>query len=227
VRGQVGQRAEGLQRAAGDMVLQLDDDIHLAEGALSALVTALAGKGSGNVVGPAFFDDQSGKPLHAFPRALRGVAVSLYASVVAGAPWGRSRMGRVTRIGVNYGVDPRLIARESAFATDWLPGGCVLCFRKDVVPENFYPFRGKAYCEDIIHSQLRRARGMRHWVVSSAKVTTQGGDGAFTDTAWRGAMAARYFYTRLVGGSALRARLYGLCLRAHWALRHRVSLVDG
>ena len=139
-------------------------------------------------------------------------------------------MGRVTSIGVNYGVDGSQCQGKGSLETDWLPGGCVLSYRTDLITEAFFPFQGKAYCEDIIHSLLRKRRGTRHWVVPGAQCSIEVPKNDFPDSAWRGAMAARRYYTRLSGGSAWRVRIYGALVRLHWFILHRrdhTKSVDG
>lgn len=218
VRGQVAQRVMGFKEARGTMVLQIDDDIKLELECLQKLVGCLQSIGPSNVVGPVYLDSITGNWVHRLPVGFRGLLQSLYASAVAGAPWGCLRTGRVTAIGVNYGVDGSLCNGKKLIDTDWLPGGCVLSFKSDLVQEDFFPFAGKAYCEDIIHSLLRRDRGIRHWAVPAARCFIDVSADSVPDAAWQGAMTARYYYTRLSGGCRLRARLYGGLLWLHWVL---------
>jgi len=44
------------------------------------------------------------------------------------------------------------------FDVEWLAGGCVM--RKNLVLEDFYPFAGKAFYEDMIHSWHLTRRGI-------------------------------------------------------------------
>jgi len=221
IRGQVAQRVRGFQEATGTLVLQMDDDIQLAAGCLEQLVEFLHVTGPGNAVGPIYMDSEAGKCVHHVQDGVRGWLQSLYASTVCGAPWGAARMGRVTSIGVNYGVDGVHCQGKPFVETDWLPGGCVLSFRNDLIREMFFPFPGKAYCEDIIHSLLRKRSGMRHWVVPGAQCSIDVLKNDFPDSAWRGAMAARRYYTRLNGGNTWRMGVYSVFLRLHWFLQNK------
>lgn len=218
VRGQVAQRAEGFRHAVGEVVMQLDDDIEVPVDVVEQLVCYLRKVGPGNVVGPAYRDVETGDCVHRIRTDLQGQMQSLYATVLCGAPWGVARMGRATSIGVGYGVDWRHCGNEQAVKTDWLPGGCALCFRQDLVTEAFFPFTGKAYCEDNIHSLLRRQRGLQHWVVPNARCSIEVPKEDFPDAAWRGTTRARHHYVRLSNGSRWRASLYSACLRARWFL---------
>lgn len=43
---------------------------------------------------------------------------------------------------------------------DWLPGGLLIIKKKDIILNNYYQFKGKAYCEDLIHSFHLQERGI-------------------------------------------------------------------
>lgn len=170
-RGQVGQRAAGFREARQEFVLQLDDDMQLAERDLDLLLSSLRSLGPGNAVGPIYLDEATGECIHRQYGGLRGFMQSVNATVIAGAPWGVRRMGRVSPAGTNFGVDVTRCSDE-LMPTDWLPGGCVLHYRNELVTEDFYPFPGKAFCEDLMHSHLLQEKGVRLWVVRDARCST-------------------------------------------------------
>ena len=171
VRGQVAQRAAGFKRVKYDLVLQLDDDIHVDENTLQILADNLKRMGRGNAVGPVYYDINNSGCLHKQHTGIKGFLQNLYAFAVCGAPWGKKRMGRLTAIGIGYGVDNTL-SDDKVMMTDWLPGGCVMMFRDDLIKDSFYPYEGKAYSEDILHSLLRRNNNITHYVLFDAKCKT-------------------------------------------------------
>lgn len=207
-RGQVAQRAIGFQQVQHPMVLQLDDDILLKEEALQELVCALCELGHGNALSPVYNHAMTGRCIHKMSEGFVGFFKSLYAYVVCGAPWGIKRMGVVTAIGVNYGVDSSYCDAKP-FETQWLPGGCVLCFREELIKENFFPYIGKAYCEDIIHSFLRTENGMRLWVIPKAYCLINVPDYDIN----RSSIDARRYFVRISGGPKWRLTLYNIFSR--------------
>ena len=57
--------------------------------------------------------------------------------------------------GVNFNF-----TNEINYPCDWLAGGCVLHHSNQVYLDNFYPFEGKAYSEDLFHSFYLKKSGI-------------------------------------------------------------------
>ena len=105
MRGQVAQRACGLARASGALVMQLDDDVILPPDGIELLIASLENAGPCSAVAPLFKDCRSGNYATSYRHDLRGVLQSLSATVIGGAPWGARRMGRIDKSGMPYAVD--------------------------------------------------------------------------------------------------------------------------
>jgi GT2 family glycosyltransferase len=156
-RGQVAQRAYGFAQARGELVMQLDDDIFVRETAVADMI-ALMGDARNVAVGPKLYDVETGK-YHAFlvPGALkRGWFESLMFWAVNGARG--YQPGKIGLAGISMGVPEQ---PDNWSDLDWLPGGCVLHRRENLELTNYYPFKGKAYAEDLFHSELLRRKGVR------------------------------------------------------------------
>jgi hypothetical protein len=164
---QVAQRAKGFSQTKGLLVMQLDDDIELEVDCLQQMVTTISIIGKKNVVGPVYLNNKTGLTLSPYPIGLRGVFISIYYGVFGGLPFGKSRMGCLSSACVSSSIDPRFFS-GSVVKCQWLPGGCVLSYREDLILERFYPFDGKAYAEDGLHSYLRAKIGISHNVALKA-----------------------------------------------------------
>lgn len=204
--GQVAQRAIGFQVAKSDMVLQLDDDMIFEPETLKTLVDELVRLGSGNVLSPVFYNSQTGDCLHQLGTGVSGFFNNLIHFVFCGAKWAEQRMGSITKVGLNYGVDGKYLSSD-LFKTQWLPGGCVLSYRQDLITENFFPYSGKAFSEDLIHSYLRTKRGLHHWVTGRARCFTEVEVANLTFD-YSGMDKARRYYVSLSGGSLWRLNIY-------------------
>jgi hypothetical protein len=119
--------------------------------------------------------------------------------------------GIVTKAGTEIGV--YTIGSDVSVDTEWLPGGCVLHNRRNLVLDDYFPFKGKAYCEDLIHSYYLSARAVR-LVVSSKAVAyldkpESGPALLFFQALWNDLRARRY-YVELTSRSKVRMYLYFL-----------------
>lgn len=151
-RGQVAQRAIGFQNASHDIVMQLDDDIRIDNECLKYLIQTLVKYGPHVAVAPALLDTASSK----IPQ-INNTLWKIVCSLLNGR--NSYKMGTVGRSGMEISFDPALI-KEEVYDAEWLPGGCVLHFRDNLVKENFFPYPGKAYCEDLLHSYHLMKKGV-------------------------------------------------------------------
>ena len=202
-RGQVNQRAAGFKEAKNNYVMQMDDDIQLEVGSIEMMVDALDQLGQGNAVGPSFYDSFSLVSLHKVDFGVVGFLKSINASCFSSAAWGIHRMGQVTSLGIAYGVDPTL-SKGDIQEAEWLPGGCVLSFRNDIIDDNFFPLEGKAFSEDVLHSMLRKMRRIKHYVVINAKAKTTVEDEPFSINSFLTELKARLYVVNALDGNKLR-----------------------
>jgi glycosyltransferase involved in cell wall biosynthesis len=153
--GQVYQRICGFKKAKNPYVLQLDDDIILAPDCLELLMLTMKNTKVSSAVSPCWFSIKDNTPLHQSKR--NGLIMSLYYWIINGNTGYKS--GKVSLAGTNFGVNPEEV-RERVVSVDWQPGGCILHEKPNLVLDNYYPFNGKAYCEDLVHSFFLRKSGI-------------------------------------------------------------------
>jgi hypothetical protein len=206
-RGQVAQRVYGLQRISQPMVLQMDEDVELKPTDLDMLVQALGQLGCGHALAPLFRHFSSGKYVTEYNQGALGGLDSLYAFLICGAPWGIKRMGVISPAGIGYGVDRRY-CEPGLFETKWLPGGCVICHREDLVTENYYPFAGKAFCEDLVHSVLWQKQGTRLWMHLDASGAISNDPMPFNWQTEKAVFRAHEYIVNLIGGNYWQLRLW-------------------
>lgn len=155
-RGQVAQRAIGFQEAKEPFVLQLDDDIHVREQCLQNMVESIMGA-SDVVVGPKMYDIKMDK-YHSYmvPTAAKQPWHERILFRVVNGSEGY-KPGQISRSGINMGVPE---APDDFYDLGWLSGGCVLHRRENLILRDYYPFKGKAYAEDLFHSLLLKKKGV-------------------------------------------------------------------
>jgi len=163
--GQVYQRIAGFRESKGEYVLQLDDDILLNKDCLRRLVRTLEILPKNSCISPCLFNID-GSPMYGQKKS--GI-LSVYYQLINGKLG--YKPGGITRAGTNFGVNPNEIS-ERLIQVDWQPGGCVLHHKENLILYDYYPNKGKAYCEDLIHSFLLRESGVSLFVDTKAKCTT-------------------------------------------------------
>ena len=162
-KGQVSQRLVGFKNATHDTVMQLDDDVCVGKYCIESLLKTLEDEGPLVAVAPCLLCMSTGDS--AFKINEKSKLLAIYYLLINGKAG--FQPGTIGLSGVGFGVDPQAISTR-IFNAEWLPGGCVMHKRENLVLADFYPFKGKAYNEDLIHSCLLRERGCRLIVNSKA-----------------------------------------------------------
>jgi glycosyltransferase involved in cell wall biosynthesis len=163
-RGQVVQRVTGFQNVSHDIVMQLDDDMLVNEYCIEYLLETLNKSGVKVAVAPALMDLVTGESVYKKP-GQNSVFQNIYYWLMNGADG--YRPGQIDKAGAGVGIDPEGEGKKQ-FDVEWLAGGCVMHYRENLVMENYYPFTGKAYFEDVVHSFYLREKGVNLIVDSRA-----------------------------------------------------------
>lgn len=163
-RGQVAQRAIGFQNASHNVVIQLDDDVLVDEHCIEYLLETLRMDGTKVAVAPSLVSLSTGESVYKKPERNQ-ILLKIYYWLMNGSAG--YQPGQIDKSGSPVGIDAKS-TKKTLFDVEWLAGGCVMHYKDNLVIENFYPFEGKAYCEDIIHSYHLKSRGVRLIVDSRA-----------------------------------------------------------
>lgn len=226
-RGQVAQRAVGFRRASYPMVMQLDDDLIVERDCVERLIEGLRQHGPDAAVSPLMVNAETGESIYRKPARSRAMAV-LYSWLMNASV--TERQGGILRSGGTVGVDPQIDDR-ACYHVEWLPGGCVLHHRENLVLEDFYPFAGKAYCEDIIHSHHMARRGITAVVMAQARCSVEPPpcDSTYPPRQFirevRADFHARRYYMRLTGRGPFRLYLLVLSRCASYIARRIATTV--
>ena len=162
-RGQVAQRAIGFKNALNEFVLQIDDDMQMHYRCLEYLLDSM-GDSQKISVAPVLVDENTGQSVYRTAKYNAFISKIYYWFIngVSGyCP------GSIDNSGTPHGIDPWAYDEE-LLQVDWLAGGCVLHRKNNLILQDFYPFEGKAFGEDIIHSYLLKQSGVSLVINSKA-----------------------------------------------------------
>ena len=168
-KNQIMQRNKGLRYVRNNYIFQIDDDVKVSKNCLKKLLIALKKLGENNTaVGPIFFDFN--KKLH-FDYKKESFASNIFKYLVCAAPLNEKKAGKITSIGIGYTAN--YYDKNHFIKSDYLPGGCVLYTKKNIVKVKSLSKNSKSYCEDILHSLARKKKNINHFVVKGAKALTE------------------------------------------------------
>jgi GT2 family glycosyltransferase len=155
--GQVAQRAYGFTLVKYPFVLQVDDDLEVSETCLSELVTFVGSK-QNIAVAPSLLGHITGKlsPYMSKPNRYSSWMYKSLFWIINGEKGYQA--GRISKAGVNMGFSSEA---TEPYEVDWLPGGCALHLRENLITYNYYPYKGKAFAEDLFQSAILRKNGIK------------------------------------------------------------------
>ncbi len=153
-KGQVAQRILGFSLAKHRYVLQLDDDIILGFDCLENLIDRSSFSDK-IAVAPVLLDIKTSTPI--YKKKFFGFLGKFYYWMVNGTLG--YQPGKFYLSGSGEGISPDSLT--PMLNIEWLAGGCILHRRENLILVNYFPFSGKAYCEDFIHSHLLSESGIQ------------------------------------------------------------------
>ena len=153
VKGQVRQRVEGFKKVSNDYVIQLDDDMFVQETCFERLMEGIISESGKVAIAPALIFEPGGQScyemVHVDSRAM---------TMIHGKNW--FQPGIITRSGMNIGLNVfAMVDRYNE--VDWIPGGCVIHRKENLLLFDYFPFKGKAFFEDVIQSIHLRKSGVK------------------------------------------------------------------
>ncbi len=216
-RGQVAQRAAGFQNASYDIVMQLDDDVLVEEDCVACLLQTLIKYRPLTAVAPALIDKgMLGKIIK-----MNNTMLRIYYFLMNGRDG--YQMGTVSRAGAEFGFDSLQI-KKGVYDAKWLPGGCVIHFKENLITENFFQYKKKAYCEDLLHSYYLMKNGVRLKIDLNAQCSLRNvtifsyGIKEFINFIFSDYRIRKY-YVKLTSRNYLRMHLYYMALVFNYLIK--------
>jgi glycosyltransferase involved in cell wall biosynthesis len=145
-RGQVMQRINGFKETKGDYILQIDSDIILEIDSIELLLNSIDEIGDNVAIAPVL---KSNKLFN----NNNNLFYILFKKVLALILDGKTNLqpGIITKSSIES-KPPNNDLKLTNIQTEWIPGGCVLHRKQNLILNNYYNYSGKAICEDLFHS---------------------------------------------------------------------------
>ncbi len=204
-RSQVAQRVEGFRKAKYEFILQLDDDTHMDKYCLANLLVVLNKFNFDCAVAPIILDSETKESIYK-NESIKSTVTHLKYFIANGLRM--YKPGSVTLVGSCFG--PSLtIGVNTESEVEWLAGCCILHKRKNIITEDFYPFKGKAYGEDLIASYLYKKKSIRFYISTNALCYTDSCsplESSFAELLKE--LRAKYYYITLSDRKLIRFYVY-------------------
>ncbi len=154
--GQVYQRVEGFKIATGDFILQLDDDIEFDNNLIRNLVKRIQILPEKSSIAP-LLTNIKGESVYrkSFTKFSRLFYALFYFDFSL-------KEGSINHFGKSIGIE----TKNRIFEVDWLPGGCLIHKRSNLILEDYFPFQTKAFMEDLFHSYYLKRKGINLYLDS-------------------------------------------------------------
>ena len=173
-KGQVRQRIHGFSLSKTKYTIQLDDDCFIQKHCIKNLLIKAESLDDNFCIGPIFID--KGSNLDYF-RLVKGNRLltspnNMLRKLFNKFLHGRKRFssGIITQSGMIIHPN-RFESPSDLYKVEWLCGGMILHQTKNLIKENYYPFSGKAYCEDLMHSELIKRKNVEIYISQDSFVT--------------------------------------------------------
>ena len=157
-RGQVLQRVEAFKRTSSRFVLQLDDDISIDYESLIKLGETLLLDRKCAVGTKIRYDNQS-DGVSKQQSSYRALIQRLEHTII-GSNSKHFSPGKDTLSGVPIFPDSANFPFE-LLDVDYVSGGAMLHYQKNLILQNYFPFQGRADYEDLFHCLALRKSGVR------------------------------------------------------------------
>ena len=160
-RGQVKQRYIAYKYCYSELIMHMDDDIMLDIKILKNLIQDYSLLPEKSCFAP-YLNDFSNKEKNNLFRRLKDTILFFGESKKYGS------------VGISsFPIPYKRFEKTKYSEVDWIPGGLLLIRKKDCLYYDYFNFPGKAYCEDLIHSQLLKKKGVRLFISNTCSYYTK------------------------------------------------------
>ena len=85
----------------------------------------------------------------------------------------KPRPGTISKSTFEVSHNLSLDSNKAIERVDWIPGGISIIRKKHIIKERYFTFEGKAYCEDLMHSNLLKKNGIKLYISNKSFYKTQ------------------------------------------------------
>ena len=162
-KGQVNQRQFGYKFVNTEYLMHMDDDIFINMKSLKILLNQFENLPRKSSIAPRVIikNDNNEEPF-----LKKYVNLFIYNDP-------NPKPGTMSKFTFDIPPNLPLDSKKSIESVDWIPGGISLIRTEHIIKKKYYNFEGKAYCEDLLHSNLLKNDGVKLFISNKSFYKTE------------------------------------------------------
>lgn len=162
-KGQVNQRQYGYKYAKTDYLMHMDDDTFISFKNLKILLNQFQSLPRKSSIAPRLMTKNDvSKEL--FSKKYKNLLLYNQFKPKAG-----TISNSTFEVPHNFTID----SNKEIESVDWIPGGISIIRKENIIQNQYFNFEGKAYCEDLIHSNLLKKNGIKLFISNKSFYKTE------------------------------------------------------
>ena len=161
-RGQVNQRQYGYKFVKTYYLMHMDDDVFISIKNLKILLNQFEKLPRKSSLAPRFIIKSNNKEFF-FKKYIN--------LLIYNNP--KPRPGTISKSSFEVSHNFSFDANKTIESVDWIPGGISLIRKEHIIKKQYFNFKGKAYCEDLIYSNLLKKNGIKLFISNKSFFKTE------------------------------------------------------
>ena len=162
-KGQVNQRQYGYKFVKTEYLMHMDDDIFISINNLKILLNQFETLPRKSAIAPRLIMKNYKNKKLFFKKY-----INLF---VYGDP--KPKPGTISKTTFDIPPNLPLNSKKLIESVDWIPGGISIIRKEYIIKDQYFNFEGKAYCEDIIYSNLLKNNGVKLFISNKSFYKTE------------------------------------------------------
>ena len=162
-KGQVNQRQFGYKFVKTEYLMHMDDDTFISIKNLKILLNQFENLPRKSSIGPRLIIKKDNRKKLFFKKYIN---LLLYSN-------SKPRSGTISKstfeVSHNFSID----SNKAIESVDYIPGGLSLIRKENIITKQYFIFEGKAYCEDLIYSNLLKNNGVKLFISNKSFYKTE------------------------------------------------------
>lgn len=162
-KGQVYQRQYGYKFIKTEYLMHMDDDIFISIKNIKILLNQFENLPRKSSIAPRLIIRKDNGKENFFKKYIN--------LLIYNDP--KPKPGTISKSTFEVPHNFSLDFKKEIESVDWIPGGISIIRKENIIKKQYFNFEGKAYCEDLIHSNLLKNDGIKLFISNKSFYKTE------------------------------------------------------